>query len=129
MDRLPKIQERMVVVFRTEVIREYLLVLSVCPNGDLLGYRLRKSASGIEFCGFHIVKPSQILEIYGNESPFPDGGHIWPSENLLLQIMRGTVSAEHLIWKHPETVDMTVDEISERLGYRVRVVGNETTYE
>jgi hypothetical protein len=55
-----------------------------------------------------------------------DDGDVFGASTLKSIMHKGFRDSDWLFWKKPEPVkEMTVDQISEALGYTVKVVGNE----
>jgi hypothetical protein len=58
------------------------------------------------------------------DAVYDERGTHWFMPAIIVDILRG--SGRHRIWKRPDPVkEMTVDEISRALGYKVKVVGSE----
>lgn len=58
------------------------------------------------------------------DAVYDEGDLHWFMPAVIVDILRG--SERHRIWKRPDPVkEMTVDEISKALGYKVKVVGSE----
>ena len=99
---------------------EYYLIVSD-RKSDCVAYRYAKNDSGglllRDVRSFEGGDPS-IEAVYG------DTVLKWLSPHNLAGILRG--DERYRIWKRPDPVkEMTVDEISEALGYKVKVVGSE----
>ena len=63
---------------------------------------------------------SRILEVFGN--PYRATYPTVLSAQAIQRIFRG--STEYLLWERQVVKEMTVDEISKKLGYPVKIVGN-----
>ena len=68
---------------------------------------------------------NNVVAVYGLRG-FLDGKYAALSTGDLHSILNGRGEATMLLWKRPDPVkEMTVDEISKALGYKVKVVGSE----
>lgn len=123
----PDISERMVVRYKDDDEKQhYMLVEEVqkhgggCEGHALINFRDCQVMLGPAT----FITSYQITGIYGRVR---EDGHIIPmnSDSILELVIFGTPHAGDTLWVTDEVKEMTVDEISKKLGYPVKVVGND----
>lgn len=100
---------------------QYFFLVSKRDGHSFIGYRMEE---GVGAC-FRLAAPcilsrndKDISAVYGDLDL-----HYFDTE-WVLKILQG--SKRYLLWERPDPVrEMTVDEISKVLGYKVKVVGSE----
>jgi hypothetical protein len=113
---MPKLKPGMII--QTSKGCYYLVVVG--RKDDVVAYRCLLDIGRLlisDAVSFQADDPD-IDAVYDEEGPH------WFFPAVIADILRG--SERHRIWKRPDPVkEMTVDEISKVLGYKVKVVGSE----
>lgn len=118
-DSFPKLETGDLVLYET-VYGEKRLML-VLPNGGH-SYSLKGSNVVLDIvaCDLQHIDNS-ALKVYRTTADKPISTYV------ICYILAGAVVPSHCakcIWSKPEFVELTVDEISKRLGYNVKVIEN-----
>ena len=126
MGDMAEIEPGMVVKINTGTRECYCLVLipgtpELGFTGHLLEFR-DKSDFGACVTLEHTARYeySCILEVFGN--PYRATYPTVLSAQAIQRIFRG--NTEYLLWKRQVVKEMTIDEISKKVGYPVKIVGN-----
>ena len=115
----PKLETGDLVLYESKAGEKYLML--VLPNGGH-AYSLRSGAVVLESVAYDLRHiDTAALKVYRTITDNPI------SSLTISNILAGAdvpLYFAKCVWSKPEFVELTVDEISEKLGYKVKVVGN-----
>ena len=123
---MPEIESGMVLELQPRELKEYesTFMLVTYVNGkEIVGYKVERDPYTVKdqvlLTTRVAVTPNlEIVNIYDT------GDGTFPVERLL-EILDGDIDLEYLVWEGRPVREMTVDEISKELGYKVKVIGND----
>lgn len=115
----PKLETGDLVLYESMAGEKYLML--VLPNGGH-AYSLRSGAVVLESVAYNLrYIGNAALKVYRTTADSPI------SSLTISNILAGSDVPSYFakcVWSKPEFVELTVDEISEKLGYKVKVIGN-----
>lgn len=123
MEKVLKVVPGMVIEFQEAPnVYPHLLVLGRTEAGDIFGYRVYEATYYATMGDLDVVPLDRVTAVYGI-SDYP-GCYRYPKMYELLHILGSSRQDEYLLWRKQKVVELTVDEISKKLGYTVKVIGN-----
>lgn len=124
MSKMPPLQQGFVLEYKDgEDVYHYLLMLGADCYGRPFGYTVHEAIYYASMGEFKHIDRDDIVAIYA-ASGYP-GCYRYPQVKELVEILGSARQDEYRLWQKQEAVELTVDEISKRLGYPVKVIGNE----
>ena len=125
MSEMPSLQPGFVLEYKEskDVYRFLLMLGEECYGRSLFGYTVHEATYYAALGEFKHINRDDIVAIYAASDHH--GYCRYPQVKELVEILGSSRQDEYLLWQKQAGVELTVDEISKKLGYPVKVIGNE----